>query len=528
MSFNLIDEPWILVQHEEGPRELSLTQVFKEAAQIHGLSGEVPTMGFATLRLLLAICHDAIGWHSADAFTELKDDGLDLNPIVGYLEEWRHRFDLFHPERPFMQVADLRTAKDEHSGLEKLIADVPNGAQFFTTRAGRGLEEISAAEAARWLVNVQAYDPSGIRSGAVGDPLVKNGRGYPIGTAWCGQLGGVVIHGRDLRETLQFNLTQTSGGEADRPCWTTAEAQTAVRLGEAIPAGVVQVLTWQSRRVRLVGDRTGVTGLVLAQGDRLYPQNMFDLEHMSGWRYSKPQSKKFGRTVYMPNEHEPGRALWRGLPAIIAPDSRTVEDRGGEFASHLQPRTLQSLSDEVDTFVLQSIGMAYGPQSATTEEIIDDRLELHASLLTEDAVEVRALTEDAVSNADRCVRLLGQLAANLARAAGEKGDSAGEGARQRVVAEAWAGLDQSARRWVGELTVDSDIVETKRKWQATVDQLVRHLGDRQVGQAGPAAMRGRSTSFGFVSAPLAQSWFLRDLRKELSLIYPSAKEAKSA
>lgn len=528
MTFNLVDEPWILVQHDEGQRAVSLRQIFAEASQIHGITGEVPTMGFAILRLLLSICHDAIGWHYADDMVALADNGLDLSPVEGYLQEWQHRFDLFDPERPFMQVADLRTSKGEHAGLEKLIADVPNGAQFFTTRAGKGLAQISAAEAGRWLVHVHAYDPSGIRSGAVGDPLVKGGKGYPIGPAWCGHLGGVVLHGRNLRETLQFNITQTPENQSDRPCWASAGPQSAVRQEESRPAGPVQVLTWQSRRVRLVGDSTGVSGLVLAQGDRLLPQNMFDQEKMSVWRYSKPQSKKYGRAVYMPNKHEPGRALWRGLPAMLSAGSQMVEDQGSKHESFRQPATLQQLPHDVDTFVLQIIGMTYGAQEAVTDEIIDDRLELHASLLTEEAAEVRAMTEDAVANADRCVRILGQLAANLARAAGEKGDNAGEGHRQQIMAEGWAALDQPARRWAGDLTVDTEITQVKRAWQATVDRTVLGLADQVLDQAGPAAIRGRETSFGFISAPLAQSWFLRDVRTELSLIYPTVEEVKSA
>src|SRR5690606_17264086 len=135
--------------------------------------------------------------------------------VERYLRKFDDRFFLFHSVHPFFQVADLRTSKGDISGLEKLIVDVPNGAPFFTTRIGPGLQRISFPEAARWLVHVQAFDPSGIRSGAVGDPRVKGGRAYPIGTSWAGQIGGISVVGDNLRETLIFNLVAASAPEID-------------------------------------------------------------------------------------------------------------------------------------------------------------------------------------------------------------------------------------------------------------------------------------------------------------------------
>lgn len=72
------------------------------------------------------------------------------------------------------------------TALSRLVPDVPAGHPFFTTRSGADLKSMTFAEAARWVVHCQAYDPSGIKSGAVGDAQVKGGRGYPIGTGWCG------------------------------------------------------------------------------------------------------------------------------------------------------------------------------------------------------------------------------------------------------------------------------------------------------------------------------------------------------
>ena len=86
-------------------------------------------------------------------------------------------------------------------------------------------ERLSFAEAARWVVHAHAYDTSGIKTGAVGDPRVKGGKVYPLGVAWAGTLGGVFVEGENLRETLLLNLVAFDTDnlridpDEDRPAW---------------------------------------------------------------------------------------------------------------------------------------------------------------------------------------------------------------------------------------------------------------------------------------------------------------------
>ena len=174
-SFNLLDEPWIRVTRLDGaPDEVSLLSLFREAADIAGIHGEIASQDTAVLRLLLAICHRAMdGPEDLDAWEEYwRDPGSLGRDAVDHLERHRERFDLRDPDRPFFQVAGIRTASGKLWGLKSLIADVPNNNPLFTTRIAEGLESIGWAEAARWLVHVHAFDPAGIRSGAVGDPSV--------------------------------------------------------------------------------------------------------------------------------------------------------------------------------------------------------------------------------------------------------------------------------------------------------------------------------------------------------------------
>ena len=198
-EFNLLDEPWIPVRLLDGTiADVGLLELLRRTTEIADLACELATQSIAIQRLVLAIAYRVAPPRDARDWVRQWDEGAPTEQMIEYLERWRDRFFLFGGRFPFMQVADLRTAKEAVSGLEKLIADVPNGEQFFTTRHGCALACIPPSEAARWLVHAQAYDPSGIRSGAVGDSQVKGGKGYPIGPSWCGHLGLVWLKGKDL------------------------------------------------------------------------------------------------------------------------------------------------------------------------------------------------------------------------------------------------------------------------------------------------------------------------------------------
>lgn len=521
MTFDLREEPWIPVILLNGdPAELSLKGCFIRAAEVRRIAGEIPTQSFALLRLLLAITHDAIGFHDEDAVASAMRDGIDADAVVEYLNGWEDRFDLFHPTRPFYQVASLHTAKGDISGLEKLIVDVPNGHPFMTMRSGAAIAQISAAEAARWLVHCQAFDPSGIRSGVVGDPEVKGGKSYPIGPSWAGQIGGVVIHGASLAETLPYNLVATPGGPADRPVWTWDEPPTERRVLEGRPAGPVSVLTWQSRRIRLAGDRAGVTGVVLSNGDKLTPHNRVSVEFMTAWRYSDPQTKKAGIDVYMPLKHDPERLGWRGLPALI---SEGPEEKGKirtlPVKTLMTVRSQEDEQEDLDQRVgVEIVGMTYGPQEATVEELVNDSFDLRVPLLGERAAPVRTALHDCVANADAAVRALGFMAVRVAQAAGDHDGV--EGARDAATAEAWAALDAPVRVWLSDLSADTTLAAMRRDFQ----MIVRRVLERQAAAIGdrcsPAAITGRETSYGFMSAAKAEAIFRSALRAQIPLAYP--------
>ncbi|MER5874246.1 type I-E CRISPR-associated protein Cse1/CasA, partial [Streptomyces sp. NPDC002044] len=377
-GFDLVSRPWLPVQlHDGTATELSLKEVFARAGDVRRLTGDLPSQEFALLRLLLAILHDAVdGPEDLDAWQELYENPAPFTGVASYLDRHRERFDLIHPSQPFFQVADLRTQKDEVASLNRIVADVPNGDPFFSMRQP-GVARLSFAEAARWVVHAHAFDTSGIKSGAVDDTRVKGGKGYPQGVGWAGNLGGVFVEGDSLQQTLLLNLvsadaTALAAHKDDKPTWRREQCGPDVQQGlESRPTGPRDLYTWQSRRIRLHHDGQAVHGVVLSYGDPLTAPDKHMYEPMSGWRRSKPQEKKLGRTpVYMPREHDPARAAWRGLASLLMSESQERAGQRNEPPDYLRAGVLKWVAEltyerllPADTFIRpRLIGAAYGTQ----------------------------------------------------------------------------------------------------------------------------------------------------------------------
>lgn len=544
--FDLTREPWLPVLRNDGTEaELSLSDVFAQAAEIRRLVGDVPTQEFALLRLLLAVLHDAVeGPADLDAWQELWQDGLPLDGaggVIAYLDRHRDRFDLLHPEAPFFQTPGLRTAKNEIASLDRLVADVPNGTLFFTMRA-RGVERLSFAEAARWVVHAHAFDTSGIKTGAVGDPRVKGGRVYPLGTGWAGNLGGVFVEGDDLRETLLLNLIAFDTGNLridagqDRPAWrrpVQGPAELEPLELSRRPAGVRDLYTWQSRRIRLVFDKESVHGVVLAYGDSLSPRNQHMREPMTGWRRSPAQEKKHDLAqVYLPREHDPGMNAWRGLGALVAGRVPGWEQRQ-EAAAIVRPRILDWVARLTieggfpEDFLVRArlVGAQYGTQQSVIDEMVDDAVAMPVVLLHERDTRLGQEAIDAVADAEEAVRVLGDLAADLARAVGADP----EPARAHATRNGYAVLDGPFRAWLAGLTSKAVPQSQRAAWQDEARAIVARLGAREVDDAGDAAWEGRVIQTGkgqelWLTASRAEATFRYRLRRALPGTAPEPDE----
>jgi CRISPR system Cascade subunit CasA len=296
------------------------------------------------------------------------------------------------------------------------------------------------------------------------------------------------------------------------------------------PAGLRDLYTWQSRRLLLHADADGVHGVVLTYGDPLPVQNKHTLEPMTGWRRSQAQEKKLGEPlVYMPREHDPARAAWRGLEALITPrDPDTA--RRGEPASGLRPGSVDWLARLQAERILprgrhirvRTFGALYGTQQSVIDEITSDAVSLAVLLLSDNDRALGQAAVDAVADADRAVLAIGDLAFDLARAAGSESESGKHAARDA----AYAALDGPYRLWLDAIGEGDAPQQLRAAWQRTARRIVSRLADDVIATAGEAAWHGRLVSSAkgetWLNADLADLWFRSRLNKALPLALDTA------
>lgn len=530
-SFDLTTEPWIRVRMLNGEViELSLLRTFDQAHEIRALAGELPTQDVAVLRLLLAIFRrthpHAVG---PNAWRDLWDrERFDAAPMTRYLEQYRERFDLLHPETPFYQVADLRTSKGEMKPVVLLLPDVPfgeNAKEHFSTRSRLQTEQLDLSEAARWVVYTHAFDISGIKSGALGDPRVNLGKTSPMGTGWCAKLGVVVAEGDNLFQTLLLSCPLDPITSQDRPVWE-RRAQTAAPAEREWPDGPLDLLTWQSRRIRIEHDGEHATAVLVANGDPLPPVNRFGEEPMSSWRYSEQQTKAIGTGLpaFIPRTHPKDRSIWRGLAGLLA------EGQAGDDARLLKTGRWQTWLAELrradalprERIVkLRAVGMHFDSKYSRIEDVIDDVLNLPISVLA--VPTLKTLAVNAVRDADAVAQAMGTLNLELAEAAGLSGD------RVRDVAavareQTYAALERPYRDWLSSLTEDTTAEDGRSDWQRTALRVAMPVSRDLIDRAGQAAWIGREVSRGpdrtvYLDAALAELGLRRRLRMALPDAY---------
>lgn len=499
-TYRLDQEQWAPVVDGGRTVEVSILETLREAHHFQGLALDNPPEAVAVLRqVLLPAYLDIFGMPSSRQEWLARWDAGHLDPdkIHRYFAEHGERFDLFG-RRPFAQVGDLRTAKGETRPVSLLIAAAPTGnnVPLFAARTEADAPELTPAQAARAVLATHCWDTAAIKSGAVGDPVAKSGKTTGNPTGPLGQLGVTVPLGRTLYETLLLNTPVHREGrvDGDLPQWRRDQGP-AWKIRPS--TGLLDLLTWQSRRIRLFPERAAdghlfVRQVIVAGGDRLavLPK---DEEIHTAWRQvPKP---KAGDPSQRPIRHQPGRAAWRGLAALLAVARQT---NNGETSTNLliELAGLQDVSPQLEQLPLQvlTVGVRYGNQSAVVEDVMSDLIPLPVLALNPEG-EVRALLVDIVNQAEELRRAANRLEDNLREAAGgdplqrDKGSHLGESLLYE--------LSPVVRRLLSRLqhtaADDADVVGTAEAgWKAVAYRTALEVARPQLDSVPPASFLGRA------------------------------------
>lgn len=494
-SYNLLDEKWIPVTFCDGTAgDVSLTGLLTDASGIQTISGELPQMKFAIMRLALAILYrmqsmpDASRGELVALWSSMWESGeFDREYLLDYLDFVHDRFYLFDDEVPFYQVAGLSYLSGETGPVSTIVPDVPKADRFlFCMKAPQCVDTLTYAEAARYLVMAHAYDISGIKSPVVGNTHVSKGKVYApknaLGTGWCGAIGGVILEGENLFHDLMLNWVLVNpitdrpliDVPGDLPPWE--REPDGPDVAEREPRGPVDLLTWQSRRIRLVNDaeRELVTGVVLCYGDVPTVPDKQTVEMMTAWRESPQQQKKLGlaHIPWMPRAHDSKKALWRGLPALIAYDASGADadltPGVVKWVRWLARESFCPLTDRTP-FSIHALGISYGTQNAVIDDAVDDRISMSMLLLRADA-EAQERVLDVVSKTEEAVGALVRLVVRVESAKGDKrrydsfNDNVAAAVQEDVRERAYEELDQLFRDRLAAFTPEKDPHAYYRAW----------------------------------------------------------------
>lgn len=538
--WNLLDEAWIdVVDHQGVESRVSIRTLLRDASNYRVLAAPLGTVNFAVLRVLLAILYrswDSRKWRNLDSALDHWQEKWDQETLLDddvsdYLATWQDRFNLRDAEHPFLQVAGLHTAKNEWKSLDILFPDVGDAGDLYTMRSG--LTEVDAAEAAQMLVHCMAFDFSGIKSGAVGDDRVKGGKGYPIGIGWCGWLGGTVLEGKDLRETLLLNYLpyREEAGTDDLPLWEIDDIGSGLRdnaryridpPAETGTTGQVELLTWPQRRILLKWGGDTVTGVLVTNGDPVGYTTKNSVETMTPWRFSDPQTKKAKQLRYMPQTLDAGRTMWRSLGGILPNSAVPKADIKVDGAKIQVDKAIPAASvhwagqlvgegilAEDQDIRIRMVSMEYGPQQSSFTGVVEDAITVRSPMLALDNERLRATARRAVEFTDGAADALWKFAKNIAFAVSGNRDEADT---DKIQSEFYTRVDTGFRAWLRQLGPDTDREAVLADWARRVRSTATGLADDLLTAQGPAVWSGRWDGTRRITGAVAADW----LRKSLS------------
>jgi CRISPR system Cascade subunit CasA len=441
---------------------------------------------------------------------------FDERRIQDYLTTWRHRFDLFDPERPFYQVPII-TAPDGNPVSRTSIAllEFDRSSGNNPTLFDHSTDDVpigrTPAEAAGILLVYQAFSAGG---------RINNEQQ----SKKSGLLRGGVqlfVQGVNLWQTLVLNLLDGDPYPVTRrPDLPTWEQESIVTSITRQPGGWLDALTWQSRRVVLhpevIDGVTLVREVTSAGGHDPVDDSLVD-PHVR--RRLDSTGKKL-----IPLKLDPDKALWRNAAALYGLHERVASQ--GPLRTTVIEQIRDRWNDDDDgssTSVgqrLRAIGMATDKSKVLMwrdemlplpDRILSDPILIDAVQTGLDAAEQawgggvrRALKEVAR------VTLAPMVDAKSGDQSGRGGKNLDDDARKLTTTTAaestyWAILDAAFPSWIDGL--DRASADANDLWRETIVRAARsafEAGCRGLGES-PRAWKGAAIARRRLESGLAES-----------------------
>ena len=541
--WSLLTDGWLPSLMLDGSQQnLSLLEVFEKAPQIKTIQGDLDQQFIPILRVLEAFLERSLGGTTTGSeefkglWTEIWKSGeFPMELIRDYAAQVQDRFYLVDEKYPFFQVPNLEYMGDkDFDPIDAILADFPRDSKFlFSQRSKGSVTSLDFASATRWLIFTQAYDTAGIHSPLMGSTTAKSGKQYApkgaVGTGLMGAYGAVCCEGKNFFETLLLNWVPSlegkdiSGTVGDLPVWEREAEITDVVTGRR-PTGIADLLTWPSRRIRLIPDDAGenIVGYINGYGDIPTVVNSHALETMTVWRRSKEQARRLGTPdvpAYMPKTHDPSRSLWRGFESLMGAAPRDSDTGAPAPGVVVWARRVNDVvNSQVNDHVLKAVslhaqGIVYGAQSSVFDEAIDDVLDVNVDLLRQDEEGVTAVLE-VLKSAEKAVGSLAWFVQNLRIAEGSHNQQSDS---SQVRETAYDALDSIFRSRIVQFSSDRDRLSYVQGWKDDIHRVLLNIADDYMEASSASPFVGGQEDDSPMTSAKALLWLRAALNKSDSL-----------
>lgn len=389
-EFNLIEEQWIPCVRVDGKSiDCSIRETLTKAHELREILDPSPLVTTALYRLLLAVLYRALGGiKDFKAWRVIyQRDRFDANKINAYLDKWRDRFYLTHERYPFYQMACLETS--EPVTVARLATELASGNNptLFDHTYENGDFYFTYPEAAKYLVACQAFALGFGKSGTAKINAINENRPYSKDAPALRGMN-IWLQGKTLFHTLAINLSFFDDNSL--PPWEIDDPH--IKRDNNKSTGVVDILTWQSRLIRLIADAGKVERMFFTQG-----------------RPSDKEDTKDPMKVYMrvkkgcsPLSLEEGKAAWRDSHTIFMTRDPESGEKRPECFNLVSRAIAEGVLPEDELFTTHVSGLAIS-QGKAGKFILwrHERLPLPVILLKPDFLErLGSLTRKAETAAE--------------------------------------------------------------------------------------------------------------------------------
>jgi len=372
-NFNLIINSWIpVVNLKSNFEKISLMQALCEGEKYSDLAVR-PHERVALMRLLICIAHAALkGSEDYEIWKEIPEALPDAAKT--YLEKWKDSFWLFHPEKPFLQIAALDYA--DYSPVTKLdfaCATGNNTTLFDHLGNTTEIRSVSLDKIGLDLLTYQNFSPGGGLSITQWGNIKTKQVGNPDAPCVAASMLHTYLRGKNLLESVWLNTSKLDDirlrwnpFQIGKPYWEAMPQSpddqinisnaTETYLGRLVPL---------SRWIKLISEHEMMCG------------NGFKYNGFSGGFKEEPSATIVVKKIKNKEDrfllsYQSSRLIWRDLSAIA--QKRKLSDQ------HYGPLCIENIYEQsCDLQVL-----AISRNQATILDSVDSVLHCPVQLLSEE------------------------------------------------------------------------------------------------------------------------------------------------